>query len=196
MNIVLAIFWTYAYFESPLLIWLMYPAYRRFTWLGSPKLVFPTVAAMSVFLAVTHDQPHMLAAGLMVAISYYLLAFKLGYPRLESVVMSVLMVLAIDQLWQLPLDFVHWQTLQGAEVGLVTGGLSWTSLPILFYFLGNVRGKIRASQVSLLLLIVVVALMLNPYADPYWLIVPWFLFFLSVFAASAPLKGPLEALRA
>jgi hypothetical protein len=182
--------WVYAYIESPLLIWLLYPAIKKMTWLGSPKLVFAAVSVETALFAYQHQQPHIIVAGIMVLAAYSLLVFRWKYPRLESIILAVLAVLAVDQLWQVPLDILHWSTPFNAAIGLATGAFSWMSVPIFFYFVSGAGGRIRVGRTAEAFAsvgIILAALSLLFDLDlAYAAVIPWFLFFLQVIRESRP----------
>jgi hypothetical protein len=136
--------------------------------------------------------------------AYLVLAFKLEYAKLDSLVLAVLTMIAIDELWQTPFNVLNWtSSLFNAEVGLATAGWNLMSLPLLLYFVVKFDGQIKLGRNGKTLFCICLALTAfevvrfaqggypdnsapTPYLlfEPYYLIGPWFGFFLMLFQSS------------
>lgn len=213
-----AVVWDCVYLMGPLFILCGYPILKRNGWLGRPVLVVPIAFAFSSFFAyfyptiwslpgeVVYGFEHFYGGLAMFLFLYCLLGFRFGYSKLDAAVLSFLCVIAIDQLWQIPYDTAWIGNSQSAAVGLATAGFSLMSIPVLFYVLYQAIGRVRMSFAKDLLMIAVlltgidclqycVSECLTAPNFPYYLIVPWFAFFVVLFFESRSLWIPTGALR-
>jgi hypothetical protein len=197
--------WVFVGIQSPLLIFCSYGLLKRFDWLASPKLVFPSVAAVSLVFFLFFDRiatnpafySHFLFAGGFLLLSYFLLV-KWEYSKVDALVLSILTVIAIDELWQMPMNIVNWSTWHGFAVGFTTAGWNLMSMPFTFYFILKSGRQIVLNFPSRIIIICTLAtgietvrFAFNPlesYETPYYLIILWFLFFQVLFRQSRFIK--------
>jgi len=190
--------------QSPFILFCSYGLIKRIGWLSSPKLVFPSVIGLSsvfyLYFGVIDKNPgdpalydHFLFAAGFLLLSYVLMQ-RWNYSRPDALVISALMVLALDVLWQVPMDIVNWSTLQGFLIGITTAGWNLMSIPLMFYFVAKER-RITFDYLApglfgaiiILTVIETARYALNPfqsYGTPYYLVAPWLLFFLLTFYRS------------
>jgi hypothetical protein len=195
LDFILTALWVYARIQSPLLISCSYGLIRRFDRLASPWLVVPSVSIVSsiYFLVPVQnaDFPllwsHIPIAGAML-ISIYLWLGWIGYSRPESLVLSVLTVIALDVLWQIPWDVPLWvQSWHNFAVGMTTMGWDAMSIPFLGYFVLKFNGRWvmdsnSAAQLGIATIWTLSYCIWLPLSfDDYILILPWSAFFLGVF---------------
>lgn len=217
----LAVIWTYGGIMSPFLLLCSYGLFERRNWLVSPSLVIPGAVLGSFFLFERFQSVafalyyHFLVAGALFLVCYSLLLFKWGYSEPQALTLSILTIIACDELWQMPFNILNWtHSFQYAAVGLTTGGWDLMSIPLIFYFLlrfGRHPGSSgvvgawdsQSGRVALMSLVCMAALTLMevarfhaagfptvtstyPAFEPYYLILPWFAFFLLLFKAPHP----------
>ena len=207
MTLITSIFsvvWVYLYIQSPFLLFCFYPTMKRFDGLFRPVFVVPVVVAASLFyFEETLASPptysfHFLIAGSFI-VSSYMVCMRSGFQRTEAFILSVLTMIAVDELWQMPYNIVLWtKSLEGFAIGIATGGWNLMSIPFIAYFLIKFRGhlflarSIKSLLIGLISVEVLFAILLElssqtwPYNDELYLMVfPWFLFFLVLFRTSA-----------
>lgn len=188
---------TYVGIQSPFLIWCFYPILKRLAKLATPLPVFLAVSGTCIFFYLTRaSNIHFLYAAGFILISYSLLAFKLRYSKLDALVLSVLTLIAIDQMWQIPYYIFNWPTnLLQFEAGISHAAWNLMSLPFIFYFVLKAKGKIRLNSFTNIAfwtalwftLFDAIAFDGDPIllvTTTYYLVLPWFIFFLGVFYAS------------
>jgi hypothetical protein len=191
---------------SPSIAFLARAPLRRFPRFASPWLVVPSVLAVTLYLysSVIVGYVHLLIwAGLF--IGAYLFLIKVGYPRADAVVVTVMVIIACDQLWQVPIFAYDWtRSLVALRDGLLTEPYDLMSVP---FFLFLVR-PVNLGRYGLFLLTVAVwftaievlrTFVLAPgdaWQEPYALVALWLPFFLLVarasFRPSAPSRGPMH----
>lgn len=207
-SFLLAIPWVYMAIMGPFFILCWYETLRRHQSFADPAVVLPLVLAVSAFFAsfytvlwpvnggVLYGLEHFMGAGVLVLGCYWLLGFRLGYQRMDALLLGILAVLAADQLWQLPYDIVNWNSVYNAEVGLSTVAWSFISVPVLLYIVLKANGRIKTDGAAKYALLLAGAMTANDalvllngatprfYEDPYLLILPWFGFFILLFRSS------------
>lgn len=171
--LLLAAVWDFCAIFSPLIILCWYPRLKMVNWLGSPYVVAPASIGVSVFAFLFFGgdslygllvSDHFLIGGIMLLGSCLL--FQKTYSRTVSFLMAVLVILASDQLWQVPLDIINWSvSYRAAEVGLSTVSFSFMSLPVLLYIVTWEDHRIRLSWRWLLIGILVTAVEV-PFLKP------------------------------
>lgn len=187
---------TYVGIQSPFLIWCFYPILKRLAKLATPLPVFLAVSGTCVFFYLTRaSNIHFLYAGAFILIAYSLLAFKLGYSKVDSIVLSSLTIIAIDQLWQFPLYANSWLDPLEIAAGLSHAAWNLMSIPLIFYFVLKAKGKLRldsATKIAFWSLLWFIAFDTISFAGnsvllvttTYYLVIPSFLFFLAFFNSS------------
>ena len=201
--------WIYVYLLGPFFILCSYPLLKRKPSLGSPKLIIPTAFAFSSFFAwlypwiwipnggAGYGLVHFYGGFAFFLIAYLLLGFKLHYEKLDAAILAFLTVIAVDQLWQIPYDATNWtQSGYGLEAGIATAAFSFMSLPVLFYVLLKAKGRLRFNA-SMTFLVVASdwtiwdclhyctsSCSIYDASIPYYLVIPWFVFFMVVFVDS------------
>ena len=194
-----SILWVFGGILSPFLTFCSYDLLKkRFEWLASPYLVCPSVLAASLLaFEFTIDTPqgiisahydHFLFAGIFLLVCYGFLGW-LQYSNVDSLVLSIMTLFAIDELWQTPYNVVNWtQSLWAFQVGVSTAAWNLMAIPFAFYFVKRVNGKIRFDYLTSMLFYAAAMGTAMGTAklvfDPYWLIIPWFAFFLALFRSS------------
>lgn len=139
---------------SPFLIVCFYGAMKKVSWIASPWIVFPSVGGFSLALSLFFTSGHILFfhflfAGILFLAAYSYLAFKTRYERIDSLVLSFLLIIAVDQLWQISFDLVNWtQSVYQFALGFTTAGWDFMAIPILFYFVLKLDGKIRLNWIA------------------------------------------------
>ena len=113
---------------------------------------------------------------------------KVGIEMGAAPVMDMTLF-AIDELWQTPYNVVNWtQSLWAFQVGVSTAAWNLMAIPFAFYFVKRVNGKIRFDYLtSVLFYAAAMGTAMGTTKlvfDPYWLIIPWFVFFLALFRSS------------
>jgi hypothetical protein len=196
--------WVFARIQSPFLLACSYQLIKRFDKIASPYLIVPGLSAICLapFLGIlpSDAQPfsfHFLVAGGFMLSSYFWL-WRVGYSRPDSLVLSILVFVASDALWQIPYNFYLWTySLRFLEVGLATDGWNLMSIPLIGYFLLKMNGKIAIDKTCKLLLTIIVIsttlsllIPIDPlgyisvFAPQYLLIFPWFGAFLLIIRSS------------
>lgn len=191
ISLLLSGLWIVAYIQSPFLLLIFYgrlKSIRTLEVLSGPKFVLPGIGAVVLLLyfaglpdaGLSEHVPlgyaHFLISGLLLG-GFYGVALWFRYTTLESVVLAILSVLAVDELWQTPYNVLNWTSgLQAAEVGLATGGWSLMSIPIFLYFLAKFKPGLIADRLSIAALglagSLTCAMLLFPWWS-YWLTLPW-----------------------
>lgn len=209
--------WVFTGIQSPFLAACFYFPIRRFApRLASPLPVFALVILVSVFWFLEFpfaDYLHFLIAGGVLLLCYSFLVFRLRYQNVDSLVLSVLVLIALDELWQTPFNALNWtHSIIFAEVGLATAGWNLMAIPLVLAFLFHAAGRIRFGRTGKALLIISLVLTVfeiyrfavggypdnsspTPYLElePYYLVLPWLLTFLHLFqSSSAKVFGKLE----
>jgi hypothetical protein len=198
--------WVYAGILSPFLIFCSYGLIQRFAWIASPRVFIPGIGLVCIYfyihgLAGGPYYDHFLYAAIFV-IGGYLATLKLGYSQVDSAVLSALTMLAIDTMWQIPSDFLWLGSLDAFRIGIATMGFNFMSIPFILYFVLKANGTIRFSIVSKAILAVFIGLSLAAwftfglnFIQDYFLVIPAFVFFLSLFHSSRiptfTLRGPV-----
>lgn len=216
---ILTVAWVYIGILSPFLILCSYDIVERRPWLVSPSLVLPGAVLGSFYLFEKFQSvpfafySHFLVAGGLFTICYALLLFQWKYTGPQALALSALTVIACDELWQMPFNILNWtHSLTYAEIGLATGAWDLMSIPLIFYFLLRFTGQlfggspqlVRAFPVCMAALTLMevarfhaigfpmVTSTYPPY-EPYYLIFPWFAFFLLLFRPSTRIQEPSHA---
>lgn len=212
LTLLFSALWIYAYILSPFILLCSYNLLARIQWIASPWIVFPGVSGGGVYLFLTYYpflrgqgfsfqgpllySHFLIASGLLLGLYSYL-GFRMKYSKLEALTLALLTTLAIDQLWQLPLDIFNWSaSLQSLETGLATGAFSFISIPVLIYFLlkfgkkPSLKWKSTRDIFLLTVTVTIVDVLAYPpdpsalLYQPYLLVIPWTVFFLALFTFS------------
>lgn len=199
--------WVYIGILSPFFLLCGYWIIERQKVLTSPIVILPTVALGSFafyeqFKTVAFAfYSHFLVGGALFIVCYSLLLFQWKYTGPQAVVLSLLTVIACDELWQMPFNILNWtHSWLYAATGLATGGFDLMSIPLIFYFLlrfgrslaPSNRGATWGMLMAMAGLTLAEAARFHaigfptvtstyPPYEPYYLIFPWFGFFLLLF---------------
>jgi hypothetical protein len=198
MSFLLEVLFFYVGVQSPFLIYCAYPLLKKAAWIASPKLVFPVVTFTCVFFYLTRAfNSHFLFADIFILSCYSLLTFRSNYSRLDALVLSALTMIAVDQIWQFPLYLFETVSLQTFENWFISAAWNLMSIPLLFYFVLRINGRIKMSGFGKQMLAISLSLtvfdilLYSPslaslwlWYDTYFLVPVWGLFFLSVFVSS------------
>lgn len=191
--------WVFVGIQSPFLIFCAYGLLKRIPWIASPWLVVPGISSVcaifylaSPFVATNPAfYDHFLYAGIFILAAYFAFWRAFDYSKLDSLILSLLTMIAIDALWQLPIDIVDWSWgWHYLEVGMATAAWNLMSIPFLFYFVLKINGRISLDMLAKALLGFSIASTLaavetiSVIPDPYFLVLPWFLFVVSTVRSS------------
>ena len=186
-----------------MLLVIIYGPLRRIAWISSPYIVVPSILAASSFFAIdytaiwplnngaAYGYLHFYAGAALFLLFYYILGWKLKYRRLDALILSTVAIIAIDELWQIPINIYNWtSSWHAAEIGVATGGFSLMSIPIFFLFIKAINDGIKidkfAKEILLIASVWTICDVLILY-QPYLLVLPWSMFLLSVSRASRPM---------
>lgn len=209
MTFLVSAVWIYSGIESPLLVVCFYGLMDRFRFLTSKYVVMPSVAMVCgyFFLNGAVAQPfysHFAIAAAFI-LSCYLLCNRFGYASPQSLSLALLTLIAVDELWQTPFNSLNWTySLSSFEIGIATAGWNLMSLPLIGASLIRFRFAPKLSTVGKKWLLVCAALTIfeiwrfyiggypdnsspagYPGFEPYYLVFPWFIFFILLFRSSA-----------
>lgn len=166
-----------------------------------PAVTLTTVAFYEYFGIVQpldYHYSHFVVAGFFVLAFYWLAAFRFRFAQIDALALSVLALIAADELWQTPLNIVNWtSSVRGLQIGLATGAWDLMAIPIFLYFLWRINRRLKLSEAARVLIISSVALTALvtfwfaqgelPNANGvYFLILPWSLFLLELARSNAP----------
>ena len=196
MNILISALWVFTGILSPLMALFLYPFVRRMPRLCSPPYAIPAVTLVCLAFTLLpisparYLYPHFAVSGL-VLVTGYILLLRLGLKAPDALLTATMTILAIDQLWQIPIDIGLWHaSVISAATGLATGAFSFMSIPLVFFFLGRVKFD-NISYTALLValeLTLIATVSWHPFPgfawNTYWLIWPWTAFFFLVFRSS------------
>ena len=195
-----AVLWVFAGILSPFLTFCSYGLLKkRLDWLAGPEFVTPSVILASLAAyeftfatpqgIVSAHYDHFLYAGAFFLVCYFVMNWGYKYSNADSFVLSVMTLFAIDELWQTPYNVVNWtESLWAFQVGISTAAWNLMAIPFAFYFVKRINERIRFDYLTSIIFYVAALLTimatLKLIFDPYWLIIPWFAFFLALFRSS------------